>query len=478
MADKDKASLDTVVSKLSKEGMPVFAGTSKLIMSLSSHDKTSVNDLTWAILKDTSLTSRLLRLANSMFFNRDGRRVSTVSRAILQLGFDTVRSVCIFSMIIEDMVKGARRDQVSREMITSFHAAVQARNLAIARGDSGSEEVFIAALLHRIGHIAFWIFGDELADALDEAIKMNPGVPQDTLEREVLGFSLKALSLGLTEEWDLGGLVRKSLAAGESDKRTRDVQIGHAIAMGMEEGRDSQRMKSAVAAVVQSLRLSREDAEKLIRSNTEEAFQAASDYGLEQYAWLIPTISDGEKEAQAPTAETTIFQQPDPLLQLEVLNELSALVKEKPLNFNMFLSALIEGIYRGVGMDRVIFAVMSPDKKSVSGRYALGWEQGRIGEFQFSAKSVVPNIITSVLSEKEACWANGNATCSGLHVNEEVRNTMSGKFFFIAPIMIKGNVLGIISCDRSLSRRELDEKSFCCFKYFAYSANALLSSAY
>lgn len=467
-----------MISKLSKEGMPVFAGTSKLILSISSYDNTSMNELTWAILKDSSLTSRVLRLANSQFFNRDSRKVSTVSRAVLQLGFNTVKSVCVFSMIVEEMLKGARRDRVSREMVRCLHAAVQARNLAVTKGESGSEEVFIAALLHRIGHIAFWIFGGNAADELEEAVKMSPGVPQENLEKEILGFSLKNLSSGLTKEWDLGGLTEMSLTGSESDKRVRDVQLGHAIAMGAEEGWDSVRIKNAVGAVAQFLNLSREDADKLIKGSTEETLRAAKDYGLGQYTRLIPLPTDEKQEAQAVPHEPVVYHSPDPLLQLDVLNELSALAKEKQVNLNLFLSALIEGIYRGVGMDRVIFAIMSPDKKFVGGRYALGWDQARMEKFQFPAKSVIPNIITTVLSEKEALWANGNTTRVGLLVTEEVKNSMSGRYFYIAPIMIKGNVLGVICADRTVSRRELEEKSFCCFKYFTYSANALLSSVF
>jgi len=467
-----------MISKLSKEGMPVFAGTSKLILSISSYDNTSMNELTWAILKDSSLTSRVLRLANSQFFNRDFRKVSTVSRAVLQLGFNTVKSVCVFSMIVEQMLKGKRRDRVSSEMVRSLHAAVQARNLAIAKGESGSEEVFIAALLHRIGHVAFWIFGGNAADELEEAMRMSPGVPLENLEREVLGFSLKNLSSGLTKEWDLGGLTQMSLSGSEGDKRVKDVQIGHAIALGAEEGWDSVRIKNATTAVSQFLNLSREDADRLMRESAEETLRAAKDYGLGQYTRLIPMPTDEKREAQAIAPEPVVYHQLDTLLQLDVLNELGALAKEKQVNLNLFLSALIEGIYRGVGMDRVIFAIMSPDKKSVSGRYGLGWEQSRMEKFQFPAKSVIPNIITAVLSEKEALWANGNATRVGLLVTEEVKNSMSGRCFFIAPIMIKGNVLGIICADRTVSRRELDEKSFCCFKYFTYSANALLTSVF
>ena len=478
MAMQEKISLDSMITRLSKEGMPVFAGTSRLIQSLSSDDKTSMNELTWAILKDSSMTSRLLRLANSQFFNRDHRRVSTVSRAVLQLGFNTVKSVCIFSMIVEDMLKGVRQDRVSREMVRSFHAAVQARNLMAAKGDANPEEVFIAALLHRIGHIAFWIFGDELADQLDEAIKSRPGIPQESLEKEVLGFSLKNLSLGLAEEWGLGGLVQTSLSGADSDRRVKGVQIGHAIAMGSEEGWESPRMKTVMGAISQFLNVDREGTERLVKESAEEASRAAKDYGLEPHTRLIPVQAGDKREAPAPAPEVVASHQPDTVLQIDVLSELSSLTREKQVNLNLFLSTLIEGIHRGVGMDRVIFAIMSPDKRLLCGRYALGWEQPRIEKFQLSTKPIIPNIISVILSEKEALWANGSAARGGTLVTEEVKNVMSGKLFFIAPILIKGNVLGIICADRSLSKRDLDQKSFCCFSYFVHAANALLGSVY
>ena len=66
------------------------------------------------------------------------------------------------------------------------------------------------------------------------------------------------------------------------------------------------------------------------------------------------------------------------------MSELSALTREKQVNLNLFLSTLIEGIYRGVGMDRVIFAITSPDRKLLVGRYALGWEQSGIERFQLA----------------------------------------------------------------------------------------------
>ena len=54
------------------------------------------------------------------------------------------------------------------------------------------EEVFIAALLGRIGHIAFWCFAGEVGDRLRSAML---GVDrEDQAEVEVLGFKLERLT--------------------------------------------------------------------------------------------------------------------------------------------------------------------------------------------------------------------------------------------------------------------------------------------
>ena len=52
-------------------------------------------------------------------------------------------------------------------MARSFHAAVQARWAIQRKGEQQGEEVFIAALLSRVGEMAFWCFGGEQAQALE-----------------------------------------------------------------------------------------------------------------------------------------------------------------------------------------------------------------------------------------------------------------------------------------------------------------------
>ena len=66
-----------------------------------------------------------------------------------------------------------------------------------------------------------------------------------------------------------------------------------------------------------------------------------------------------------------MFLDPDPMLQLQILRELSSLMEVQP-DFNSVLEMVLEGMYRGIGMDRTLFALRTPDHRFLVGRYALG----------------------------------------------------------------------------------------------------------
>jgi len=118
-------SLDTFVSRLTHQDMPVFAQSVKNIQSLSERDNTSLSELANVVLQDAALTARMLMLANSVHFNKGYQSVNTISRAVVMLGIDSIRTLCMSISLVETLLNGAMRDQVVREMALAFHAATQ-----------------------------------------------------------------------------------------------------------------------------------------------------------------------------------------------------------------------------------------------------------------------------------------------------------------------------------------------------------------
>ena len=138
-----------------------------------------------AILQDALMTSKVLKMANSAFY-MGGRRsplggysnVNTVTRAVMILGFDTIRTVCQTKAVVESLLQGTPRDRLTQKMACAFHAAVQARWLAEKNRDESPEEVFIAGFLYLLGEMAFWCFaGEELTQHLEKMLLLTGGQP-------------------------------------------------------------------------------------------------------------------------------------------------------------------------------------------------------------------------------------------------------------------------------------------------------------
>ena len=183
------------VEKANEQELPVLSATLGEIEKALSNEEYSAFSLARVILQDPALTSRVLRVANSVFYNPGGRQISMVSRAVITLGFDAVRSICTSIAIIETFMKGPSRDRLLDEIARALHAAVVARYLARVRHDPAPEEVFVSTLLRRIGHVVFWSLGGDEVDALDDALKS--GADPEGLEIETIGFAIRKLSLAL-----------------------------------------------------------------------------------------------------------------------------------------------------------------------------------------------------------------------------------------------------------------------------------------
>jgi HD-like signal output (HDOD) protein len=315
----DPRSLSEWVQKLGDSGMPVFANTARDISRLSDSRESSAAELARVVLQDAAMTAKLLRVANSPVFNFTGKSISTVSRAVVLLGFDEVRSICLSIAVVESMLKGKQKQRVIEEMARSFHAAVQARAIARKRKDPAPEEVFIATLLSRLGDMAFWAFAGRSAERLDTALKQRSSDGHEAVQRQVLGFTLTDLTLGLSREWKLGELLEQSLQ-GRSDRNPRagNVILGYQLASAAEHGWDVPEVKRLVERIAENLYLPVPDVTNMVRSNADEAANTAAFYGAAGASQLIPVVRETVEASDVVTEQpvTPVFLEPDPMLQL------------------------------------------------------------------------------------------------------------------------------------------------------------------
>ena len=100
------------------------------------------------------ISSKLLRLANSVSYNPSGKTMSDLPTAIARLGFDVVRTTSL-AVAMDQMLKSrnlANFDQIGQSTWEhSIQASAIARVLARHIGRINPEEAMLAALVHDIG---------------------------------------------------------------------------------------------------------------------------------------------------------------------------------------------------------------------------------------------------------------------------------------------------------------------------------------
>ncbi len=480
MEDKENPKRSTLAQwtrRISEEEMPIFGHTVQQVLSVAEDDEAPSVELARVILQDASMTARVLKLVNTIFYNPRAQSISTISRAVVVLGFNAVRTMCLTISLVDSFVQGAPRDQLTRELARSLHAAVQARAIAAERGDDSPEEVFIATLLYRLGELAFWCFGGEQAEELAAAMR-RPGCTAEMAQDEVLGFRLNQLTSNLVREWRVNDLLIETL----HDPRTigdrgRPITVGHDLAVAAEKGWNSPEVREVTDRIARIISKHPRETKGLLKRNAREAARIAAYYGAAMAAKTIPLPDEAAQEEEEVEAETETpeYPEPDNMLQLKILRELAMLLEGKA-NFNLVMELVLEGIYRGVGVDRTLFALLTPDRRSLRGKFMLG--PGRdelLPRFHF-IRQPQQNVLFASVDRQSSLWADTTRKPElQALVPPALTEVIGQEPFFVSPIVVNGKTIGLFFADRGLSGRTLDEESFEGFRYFVQQANMGLS---
>ena len=465
--------LDNWIIRISENELPIFKYTVLAINDVVSKDASSTSDLSRIILRDANLTARVLRVANSATYNVTGSTISTISRAIVYLGFNLVRDISMSLAIIDALLSGQAKEHALKLMAKSFHAAVQARDFAEQRGDDAAEEIFIAALLRYVGEITFWCVAGEEGEQIIELMEKR-GFSEGMAQQEVLGFTLDQLTVGLTCDWHLSDLLHSAInKPNMNNPKIQDIVYALQLAETTSKSWMSKETLSIAHNIANHIKVKEDKVIDILRENANKAAEVARLFGASSIIKYLPIDEDETKDNSDEHSFDANCPIPDPLLQLNILRDLSGILVDKP-DFNLILEIILEGIYRGVGLDRTVFAMLTSDKKAVKAKYALGKDnQEFINNFHFSLQT--NNIFSKIITNAEPMWIQDTqANKIKDIVSDDVRLVLASRAFFVAPLLIAERVIGLIYADRQPSDRELDNESFESFKHFVQQASQAL----
>ncbi len=192
-----------VFAQIEKMGdLPSLPQTLLQIQTVADDDNSSADDLARCILKDQALTLRVLKVVNSAMYQRKEREViRTVHRAVIVMGFETVRKLALGLSVFDMMSKLSRSPYLAEIGRHSLITAGFAQILAEASGLVRPEEAFVTALVHDIGKV---VLLECSPAAMDEVlVEQAAGVTCLEAERRHFGLSHDRAGRRIAERWNL-----------------------------------------------------------------------------------------------------------------------------------------------------------------------------------------------------------------------------------------------------------------------------------
>lgn len=467
------------------EPLPQMRRTSETLRRLARFKDPDLARIVEVIRQDCGYAIQLLRRLSELKSNRQVSEVSTLERAVVMLGSGRALSLADELPVVEDLLEGDCLVGYMRAAARSYHAARQAFDWAGIRGDRVPGEVELAAFLHGLAELVLWRFGKQemlkleqapWIDSLDEA---GPGKQ----EIQVLGFGIQELGRELAKRWQLPSLVHSCLIPISAlEPRTLGPIFAAKLAYAVQHGWYHPATLELVEMAGDYLDMSTAKGIARVHITAVDTSREADFHGVIPvaagllYSGQNPQVSQQTQQAVSTEESATKKKKPQtddqkipvvasaPKSNLAVYHQVLEQLDRENLAVNAILSAAMNGLHIGLGLQRALFAVMTPDKDALSLRYTAGVADDLYFK-GFQLPLTPPHLFTRLMEEPQSLWFHeGNADKLWHHVPHKLRELIKVKTFFTMSVFTNARPVGMFYADMAFSEDDLDQDRFLGFK--------------
>ena len=419
------------VGSISVAELPVFSNTISRLTKLAARgERAPLNDITEVVLHDPLLTFRLLAAVNNRR-SRLGAEITTVEHAIMMMGVQPFFHRFAKLVSVEDRLQSWPQALHTLRRVASraHHAAYQARDWAIHRTDIESEEVFVAAMLVDVPEMVLQCM------APDKAQQAGQGDGD---------FSLVELREALLSAQKMPELLLGMMDASKSNHpRALNVTLAAAIVRQAEQSWYGDALMRDLDAAAAFLHLSLDDLVGRVHRTAVLAARAWKWYGA------------------TPAAASLLFPPPPP--EVKTATQPSSTVAQ-PRNSQELIAWALATL-RQQGMGRVLFALASPDRRSLKAK----WVEGAAADSTLTGATlslVKHNLFAQLLGKPQSVWLHdANRENLKPFLTGDITKIIGHGDFFAMSIFLKDKPLGLLYADgRNGAGKGLDEHGYHVFK--------------
>jgi HD-like signal output (HDOD) protein len=470
-----------------KGELPAFSENiieiNKKLSSLHSIKFSSDREISNLILKDMSLTNKLLKVVNSAFYGSMLGKVATISRAIFLLGFEKVRMAAASLIVFEYLQNKSEAEDLKDATLSSFFSAFIARDVARGIQLRSSEEAFICALLHNLGKLLVICYFPEEYEEIKNIIALQ-SMDEQRASRHVLGVSYSELGIGITRTWNFPEIITSSMeivdqpqekiAETETDMMKSIANYANELSVLVTEADENRRNESLVALnekYNRGIPFPFERSAYLIADAVTEIDSYASMFKVNKeksrfvrrlVTFCKETLPDDEKTASLlPDAPENSDHKSgtDSVTPSSAKDTQTALLKNSLVeiddalqsgsNMSQLLYMILETMYRGFEFNRVLICMLNQSRTRMAARFGFGENiDDFISRFEFKIVRSSDFFNMAVLRRKD--YLIDDLMARGIRENlpDWYLKMVSVKSILIYPLIVKDNCIGLFYADK------------------------------
>ena len=472
-----------------KSDFPALSESVSTINKIANSETESIDKLSNTILKDFALTNKLLRLVNSAYFRQaGGGSISTVSRAVIVLGFEAVRNIAITVLLFDHLQNKANTNQLKEDFLRANMAGVLAKDIGATAHMRDLEQSFICSLFHSLGRLLSQYYFPEDAEEIRRTIAQK-SCSEEVAAKQVLGITFEEMGVAIAKLWGFPPLIVTSMRRlpdgtvkkpVDQEERLRMLsgfsnELCDVIALATPELRDRE-LKKTMARFADAVALKQSDVMQTVQNAVEEVtdFARIIQLNLQQTTFgkqmrLFAEAGVVEKAAfddpnGSDFADSTVIQEGDPLggvggapgtQAVDAQAVLTAGIQDisntliDGFQLNDILRIILETMYRAMGFKRVVLCIRDAKAGVMQGRFGFGPNANEVARaFRFPL-SFTPDIFHAATSKGvDLLISDINEPKIASRIPDWYRKAVPANSFVLFPLNIKGNPVALIYADR------------------------------
>lgn len=490
--------------------LPVFSATINRIQQISASEESDAMALAMAIMKDASLSARLLKLANSSAYKRGQGNVNVVSRAVVLMGFNHIKNICLTLKLIESFHDEHPDLDVPGMMMRQFLSANIAKEIALrSKQNIDPEEAYMGALLFGLGEV---MVACTLPEQYRKLLRLKESSDKKwaLLQAEVLGISFSELGREMAAGWGYPKQILSTMSQvdlKQLDERSDLLSCLPSLSNGLvqqvygQDVKNDQPYDQLVDAISNVGLIPFDDVGEVTIQCFRQVAKVSRTYGLKTRS-LIPEFTESgnvakddmvrqlsflahseaeQDEIDSPRVEVTASQQEgvsDSQNQLDYLNQLTELIAVDGNIHDVFKLA-VEAIRQCASFDRSMLCLLNKQKKHLSVKMIEGEGIEPLqAYFERSQNGKADDLFFRVLEKQVTLLVNDlNEDGWSARLPPEFVSKVACQGFVLIPLVMGKRVIGMLYADRLAGAGPVSENDFNIFNQFSTQTRLALRYA-